>query len=185
MKVELKYEPLLDASKQLSTLASDITKGAARSNNAIPDRAWLVQITVGPEVEWMREQVIELDSLAALALMLDTDGNGEASFVHTGEWSAAGSLEDHIRSEFGSTYADKVGELTPEDLAKLMLTFASIGNNLPGAAKVMTPEELKNFLIDHPDIAEVLATTPPRGGARGYEGMLASFYARGDDARMS
>lgn len=180
MQVELRYDPLVRAAARLRRLGRDVDAATVRCVRTSPISLPTLR-GVPPRAEWLREEAPTLDALAAIALLLDTDGDGSATFTfHGSQWSADAALRQVVGDQFGSTWLSGL-DLDPDELARLMLTLGSVGRDLPASAGGMTPEELKAFLLEHPEVAKRLSVTPPREGAPGAEGALAALYAARND----
>ncbi len=179
MVVTVRHEPLLSAVADLRVLADTVEADAAAVAMLVPAEVG-VSIQVGEPVAWMREQAVELTNLATLALLLDVDADGYAT-VPLGDLAPTEALERYLSDAYGPAYLDAFEDLEPADVAALVLTFASVGRDLPPGSGRWTPDQLRSFLVDHPGVADELSTTPPRDGATGPEGVLAQLYGARDE----
>jgi|GEM_PF-3251623 len=166
MHVELEQRALLTAATTAETLAGDISGGAARTTAASP--VSLPSLSpMAAKALWLSEQVPMLEQLAALALMLDTDADGQVAIDLPGDtWDPAALLEQSADQRFGPGFVDATG-LEGEELTTLLLTLGSVGQDLPDSSAVMTPDQLRRFVIDHPQVARALQQTRPTGSGPG------------------
>lgn len=173
MKVEVEHAKLVLARRRLEDLAttveSEARRAAASSPIALPSLAPL-----DAKVRWMREQVPDLARLSALALLLDTQGTGRISFETPGpEWDVGAMFDAVVGQRFGPDFAESTG-LTAEEFTDLMLTFGSVGQDLPDDDHVMSADPLRALIIGNPDLARALTALRPRPGM-GPEGTLAGM----------
>lgn len=166
MHVELEQRALLAAAATADTLARDISGGAARTAAASP--VSLPSLSpMAAKARWLSEQVPMLEQLAALALMLDTDADGQVAIDLPGAtWDPAVLLQQSADQRFGPGFVDATG-LEGEELTTLLLTLGSVGQDLPDSPAVMTPDQLRTFVIDHPQVARALQQTHPAGSGPG------------------
>lgn len=162
MLVKLDHLALVAASSAADDLADDIDASVRTSRTESP--VDLPSLTSLPaKAEWLRDQVPMLDQLAALALMLDTDGDGSATLeVAAGAWEPDALLQQAGDARFGPGFVDATG-LEGDELTALLTTLGSVGRDLPPGAGVMTPVELRQFIIDHPAVATALRDLRPIG----------------------
>lgn len=162
MLVKVDHLALVAASSAAVSLANDIDAAVTTARTASP--VDLPSLTSVPaKAQWVRDQVPMLDELAALALLLDTDGDGSATVdVPKGQWEPAALLEQAADDRFGPGFVDATG-LEGAELVALLATLGSVGRDLPPDSGVMTPTELRQFIIDHPAVAGALRDLTPRG----------------------
>lgn len=162
MLVKLDHLALVAASSAAEGLANGIDGAVTTARTSSP--VDLPSLTSVPaKAQWVRDQVPMLDELAALALMLDTDGNGSATLeIAADAWEPAVLLQQAGDARFGPGFVDATG-LEGEELTALLTTLGSVGRDLPPGSGVMTPTELRQFIIDHPAVAGALRDLVPRG----------------------
>lgn len=173
MLVEVEHTKLVLSRRALEDLAtrteSEARRSVASSPVELPSLAPL-----DAKVRWMRDQLPDLERLSALALLLDTQASGRVSFETPGpEWDVDAMLDAVVAQRFGPDFADSTG-LTDDQLTDLMLTFGSVGQDLPDESGAMTPDQLRSLIIAHPDLARALTALRPRPGV-GPEGTLAGL----------
>ena len=157
MRVEVEHAKLVRARTRLEDLAttveSESRRAVASSPIGLPSLAPL-----DAKVQWMRDQLPDLASLSALALLLDTQGTGRISFDTPGpEWDVAAMFDAVVAQRFGPDFAESTG-LTDDEFTSLMLTFGSVGQDLPDDDHVMSADDLRALIISHPDLARA---SPP------------------------
>lgn len=107
MHVTINHEKLTSASTKLSNLATTIESQKSRALNGTPVSLPTLSTTpLGPKIQWMRDQIPMLDGLAAIALLLDTDGNGQSTFDVDNDVEA-------IKTMLGQTFAEQSSEVRP------------------------------------------------------------------------
>ncbi|MFS0886876.1 alpha/beta hydrolase [Aeromicrobium sp. 179-A 4D2 NHS] len=161
MRVELQAAALLAARSEAERLAEAVESGARRADAASP----ILLPSLAPlpaKATWLREQVPMLDDLAALAILLDDDGDGHAAVtVPRDAWSPSDLVREAGDQRFGPGFVEATG-LTGRELASLLQTLGSVGRDVPEGS-VMTAAELRDFVIDHPAVAAALQATVPLG----------------------
>lgn len=172
MKVELNRVQLQRARTEMRRLADAVTAAVPQSTSATPIALpSLSDLTA--KAEWMHEQLPLLADLTVVAMLLDADGDGHTTVTVPGDtWDPAETIREAGDSRFGPGFVEATG-LAGEELAELLLTLGSVGQESPPGS-VMTPEELRRFIIDHPEVAEALQNTRPPYG-EGPAGTLRSL----------
>lgn len=161
MRVELNHVQLLAARKQARHLSEAITTEVSRATSTTPISLPSLG-DLAPKAAWLDEQLPMMAELAAVAMLLDTDGDGHTTVTVPGDtWDPAQVVRDAGDQRFGAGFVEATG-LAGEELADLLLTLGSVGQDLPPGS-VMTPKELRRFIIDHPRVAEALQKTVPTG----------------------
>lgn len=161
MRVELNHAQLLAARGEASRLAEAITAEVPKANSVTP--IGLPSLSGLPaKATWLRDQLPLLGDLATISLLLDADGDGHTIIDVPGDtWDRESMVRDVADQRFGPGFADATG-LAGEELSSLLLTLGSVGTDLP-TGSVMTPTDLRQFIIDHPKVAEALQNTVPFG----------------------
>ena len=161
MRVELQHALLLAAHGEVRRLAEAVDAESRTAVTASP--VALPSLTpLRAQATWLLEQLPMLGDLSALALLLDQDGDGATVVtVPDDQWDPATLLEDAADLRFGPGFVEATG-LEGEALSSLLLTLGSVGHELPPGT-VMTVDELRRFVIDHPQVATALQTTRPTG----------------------
>lgn len=173
MQVEVEHAKLMLAMRRLDDLATRIESESVRASAATPIDLPSMD-PLDAKVRWMRDQAPELEQLAALALLLDTEGSGSISFeTPTAEWDVDAMFDSVVSQRFGPEFAESTG-LSDEEFRDLMLTFGSVGQDLPADSPVMSADDLRALIIAHPDLARALTTLRPRPGG-GPEGAIAGL----------
>ena len=161
MRVELEHARLLDAAQAIRRLTDAIDREVHAATSSSP----ITLPSLGPlpaKATWLREQLSMFSELATISLLLDADGDGQTSVVVPGDtWDTSTVLRDVADQRFGPGFTEATG-LAGEELSALLLTLGSVGQELP-AGSVMTPKDLRQFIIDHPKVAEALQNTVPYG----------------------
>ena len=161
MRVELEHALLLDATQAIRRLTDDLDRELHTATSASP----ITLPTLGPlpaKAAWLRDLLPMLDELATISMLLDADGDGHTSVVVPGDsWDTSTMLRNVADQRFGPGFVEATG-LAGEELAALLLTLGSVGQDLPPGS-VMTPTDLRRFIIDHPKVAEALQNTVPHG----------------------
>lgn len=174
MIVKVEHAGLVLALRRLESLADRIDTQAGWANQATP--IGLPSLSVLPaKARWMRDQVPDLERLAALALLLDTGAEGSVSFETSGsEWDVQAMFDSVVAQRFGPDFQESTG-LTDDEFRDLMLTFGSVGQtDLPADSGIMSAGDLQQLIIANPDLARALTTLRPRPGT-GPEGTLAGL----------
>jgi hypothetical protein len=175
MKVEVDHTKLSLARRRLSDLADSAEAESRRAVASSPIGLPSLDV-LAPKVRWMRDRLPGLEKLSALALLLDTQASGSVSFETPGiEWDVDAVFDSVVAQRFGPDFAEATG-LDDDELSALVLTFGSVGQDLPGDPDVMTADQLRSMIIAHPDLARALTALRPRGGT-GPEGTLAGLVA--------
>lgn len=161
MRVELNHAQLLAARGEVTRLAdavgSEVPKANAVTPIALPSLSGLPA-----KAAWLNDQLPLLSDLATISLLLDADGDGHTTIDLPGDtWDREAMVRDAADQRFGPGFADATG-LEGEELSSLLLTLGSVGTDLP-TGSVMTPTDLRQFIIDHPQVAEALQNTVPFG----------------------
>ncbi|MBC9226745.1 hypothetical protein GL325_10440 [Aeromicrobium sp. 636] len=161
MRVELEHARLLDATQAIRRLTDAIEHEVHTATSSSP----IALPSLGPlpaKATWLRDQLPMLGELATISMLLDADGDGQTSVVVPGDtWDTSTMLRDVADQRFGPGFTEATG-LAGEELSALLLTLGSVGQELP-AGSVMTPKDLRQFIIDHPKVAEALQNTVPYG----------------------
>ncbi len=161
MRVELNHAQLSRARAEVKRLFEAVTAGVPQATSASPISLPSLS-ALGAKAEWLREQLPLLADLTAVAILLDADGDGHATVTVPGDtWDRAAMVREVGDQRFGPGFVEATG-LAGEELADLLLTLGSVGHDSPPGS-VMTPEELRQFIIDHPKVAEALQDTLPLG----------------------
>lgn len=173
MQVEVEHTKLVLAMRRLDDLATRIEDESGRASAATPiDLPSLAPLAA--KVRWMRDQAPELEQLAALALLLDTEGSGSISFeMPSGQWDVDAMFDSVVAQRFGPEFAESTG-LSDDEFRDLMLTFGSVGQDLPADSPIMSADDLRALIIAHPDLARALTSLRPRPGT-GPEGTIAGL----------
>lgn len=171
MRVELQHARLLTATSAVRRLAEAIDSGVGTAESASP--VALPSLAGLPaKADWLHTQIPVLRELGLLALLLDADGDGTTTVTVPGAaWNPSALLQDAIDRTYGPGFADATG-LEGDDLHALLLTLGSVGRDLPPGS-AMTAAELRQFIIDHPQVATALQDTRPSGA--GPAGVLHSL----------
>jgi len=171
VRVELQHALLLQARDEARRLGESVRAESSRADRTTP----ILLPSLGglpAKAAWLLEQVPMLSELATLSLLLDQDGDGHTVVtVPQGAWDPASLVQQAADQRFGPGFVEATG-LAGEELSALLLTLGSVGQDLaPGS--VMTADELRSFIIAHPQVAEALQTTRPFG--EGPAGVLHSL----------
>ncbi|GAA3546444.1 hypothetical protein AFL01nite_28100 [Aeromicrobium flavum] len=161
MKVELQHARLLNAAQAIRRLAEAIDAEVRAANAASPIA--LPSLSGLPaKATWLHEQLPMLRELSVVALLLDADGDGTTTVTvpDTG-WDPSTMLETVADQTFGPGFVEATG-LEGDELHALLLTLGSVGRELPPGS-AMTATELRQFIIDHPEVATALQNTRPSG----------------------
>lgn len=161
MRVELDHALLLAARGEMRRLAQSVDAesglAVATSPVTLPSLAPLRE-----KATWLHEQLPMVGNLAAIALLLDEDGDGTTVVtVPEGGWDAATLVGQAGDQRFGPGFVEATG-LEGEELSALLLTLGSVGRDLPPGS-AMTAAELRRFVVDHPRVATALQSTLPLG----------------------
>lgn len=161
MRVELDHALLLAARGEMRRLAQSVDAesglAVATSPVTLPSLAPLRE-----KATWLHEQLPMVGNLAAIALLLDEDGDGTTVVtVPEGGWDPATLVGQAGDQRFGPGFVEATG-LEGEELSALLLTLGSVGRDLPPGS-AMTAAELRRFVVDHPRVATALQSTLPLG----------------------
>lgn len=174
MIVKVEHAGLVLALRRLESLADRL---AARTNSAVQGTPiGLPSLSALPaKARWMRDQVPDLEQLAALALLLDTGATGSVTFETAGsEWDVQTMFDSVVAQRFGPDFQESTG-LSEDEFRDLMLTFGSVGQtDLPADSGIMSADGLRELIIANPDLARALTSLSPRPGS-GPEGTLAGL----------
>lgn len=174
MIVKVEHAGLVLALRRLESLADRIDSRVRSAEQGTP--IGLPSLSVLPaKARWMRDQVPDLERLAALALLLDTGAAGSVTFETTGsEWDVQTMFDSVVAQRFGPDFQASTG-LSDDQFRDLMLTFGSVGQaDLPADSGIMSANDLRQLIIANPDLARALTSLRPRPGA-GPEGTLAGL----------
>ncbi len=174
MIVKVQHAGLVLALRRLESLAERIEAQAHIADLGTPLALPSLSV-LAPKARWMRDQVPDLEKLAALALLLDTEGAGSVSFETAGEeWDVQAMFDDVVTQRFGPEFQEATG-LSDDQFRDLMMTFGSVGKtDLPADSGIMSAGDLRELIIANPDLARALTTLRPRTGT-GPEGILAGL----------
>lgn len=105
MHVTIDHAKLTSAATKLEELANRIDGQKSRATSGTPiGLPTLGASPLGPKVRWMRDELPKLQGLAAIGLLLDTEGNGHATFD-------VNNNVDDIRAMLGETLANKSSDV--------------------------------------------------------------------------
>ncbi len=174
MIVKVKHSALVLAIGRLQTLADHLDSQAHRAELGTP--IGLPSLSGLPaKARWMHDQVPDLEQLAAIALLLDTGATGSVSFETSGPgWDVEAMFDSVVAQRFGPDFQGSTG-LSDDQFRDLMLTFGSVGQkDLPADSGIMSAADLRQLIIDNPDLARALTALSPRPGS-GPEGTIAGL----------
>ncbi len=146
MHVTIDHAKLTSAATKLEELASRIDGQKSRATSGTPiGLPTLGANPLGPKVLWMRDELPKLQGLAAIGLLLDTEGNGQATFD-------VGNNVDDIRSMLGETLANKSSEVRPwnkegyEEYANLFAEWTEDPTVMSSFYTTLGPEGTLRFM---------------------------------------